>query len=102
MCGFDPSEATSVLIQGKKILSADTVNKMAEDGLLGEQIPAGCIRESLDSKLKKLINQKRVMLFMKGSPESPECGFSKKMVALLAKYTDSCLPEYGHFNIYSD
>ena len=39
---------------------------------------------------------------MKGSPESPECGFSRKMVALLAKYVGSVIPMYGHFNVYSD
>lgn len=101
-CEFDFTEATQVLIQGKSALSAEVVNKMAVDGTLTEMIPAGCIRESLDAKLKKLINQKPVMLFMKGVPEAPECGFSKKIVALLSKYVGTIIPEYGHFNIYSD
>lgn len=38
------------------------------------------------------------MLFMKGSPAAPECGFSNQCVQLLAKYN----AEYGHFNIFSD
>jgi len=39
------------------------------------------------------------MLFMKGTPENPQCGFSKRMVEILKKY-DSL--EYGTFNILSD
>lgn len=39
------------------------------------------------------------MLFMKGSPEAPFCGFSKKMVAILQKYDGL---KYGHFDILQD
>lgn len=42
------------------------------------------------------------MLFMKGIPEAPECGFSKKTVAILKKYDGSIIPGYGHFNILTD
>ena len=38
---------------------------------------------SLDSKLRGLIQQAQVMLFMKGSPEAPKCGFSRSIVELL-------------------
>jgi glutaredoxin-related protein len=64
--------------------------------------PAGCIKESIETRCQKLITSNSVMLFMKGTPESPECGFSRKMVALLAKYVGSVIPMYGHFNVYSD
>ena len=39
---------------------------------------------------------------MKGIPEAPECGFSKKTVAILKKYDGSIIPGYGHFNILTD
>jgi len=42
------------------------------------------------------------MLFMKGIPEAPECGFSRKLVAVLKKYEGSVIAEYGHFNILTD
>jgi glutaredoxin-related protein len=29
------------------------------------------------------MNRDKVMLFMKGSPEQPQCGFSRKIVGLL-------------------
>ena len=38
---------------------------------------------SLDDRLRKLTHQSPVVLFMKGDPETPRCGFSRQAVALL-------------------
>lgn len=35
------------------------------------------------TKIENLIAQKRVVLFMKGSPSFPQCGFSARAVAIL-------------------
>lgn len=35
------------------------------------------------AKIESLLNEKRVVLFMKGSPEMPQCGFSARAVAIL-------------------
>ena len=40
------------------------------------------------------------MVFMKGSPKQPACGFSQRLVSLLSQYDG--LGEYGHFDIYKD
>ena len=69
---------------------------------LPQFIPAGCIKETIESRIQKIMKQQHVMLFMKGCPEAPECGFSKKLVALLAKYVGSVIPGYGHFDILKD
>jgi hypothetical protein len=37
-----------------------------------------------DERLKELINKEKVMLFMKGDPGAPKCGFSKTISGLLA------------------
>jgi glutaredoxin-related protein len=37
----------------------------------------------LNQKIKKLLSQADVMLFMKGSPEEPQCGFSRTIVGVL-------------------
>lgn len=37
----------------------------------------------LTERLKNLINSSPVFLFMKGSPEMPQCGFSANVVAIL-------------------
>lgn len=52
----------------------------------------------LIERIKTLLSQYRVMLFMKGSPEMPQCGFSANAVAILVEsgiYFES-------FDIYSD
>jgi len=40
-------------------------------------------QEQLDERCNKLMNQSNVVLFMKGTPDEPRCGFSRRTVALL-------------------
>ncbi len=54
--------------------------------------------ESIEERLKKLINESPVMLFMKGNPSEPKCGFSRQTVELL----NSLDATYGTFDILSD
>uniref|UniRef100_A0A1J3CRA9 Monothiol glutaredoxin-S17 n=1 Tax=Noccaea caerulescens TaxID=107243 RepID=A0A1J3CRA9_NOCCA len=53
---------------------------------------------SLEDRLKALINSEKVMLFMKGSPDEPKCGFSSKVVKALRAENVS----FGSFDILSD
>ena len=39
--------------------------------------------ESLNDRLAKLVKRDRIMLFMKGLPSAPKCGFSRQIVELL-------------------
>ena len=54
-----------------------------------------------DSKkhLESLINQAPLMLFIKGTPETPRCGFTKELLALLAK---SNITDFKTFDILGD
>ncbi|KZS88108.1 glutaredoxin [Sistotremastrum niveocremeum HHB9708] len=54
--------------------------------------------EELNARLKKLMNQSKVMLFMKGTPDHPQCGFSRKSVAILRDHK----VEFDSFNILTD
>lgn len=40
-------------------------------------------KEDLNVRLKRLIESAPVILFMKGNPEEPRCGFSRTMVSIL-------------------
>ena len=56
------------------------------------------MNEQLQNRLDTLISQEKVMLFMKGSPQMPACGFSARAVEILINegiYFES-------FDIYSD
>jgi Grx4 family monothiol glutaredoxin len=59
---------------------------------------AAATTASLNDKLKQLITRHRIMLFMKGIPSSPECGFSRQIVEILDSYQVS----YDAFNILED
>jgi Grx4 family monothiol glutaredoxin len=54
--------------------------------------------EPLQQRLQKLVSSSPVMLFMKGSPEAPRCGFSRKVAEALAGAGIS----YQHFDILGD
>ncbi|KAJ3327514.1 Glutaredoxin 3, partial [Kappamyces sp. JEL0680] len=52
----------------------------------------------LEKKLKTLTSSHPIMLFMKGTPSAPKCGFSRQTVEILADL--KCT--YGSFDILSD
>ena len=55
-------------------------------------------QEDLDTRLKNLTSAAPVMLFMKGTPSAPQCGFSRQTVSLLREKHI----KYGFFNILAD
>tara|TARA_Y100000034_G_C6735709_1_gene326222 strand:+ start:205 stop:516 length:312 start_codon:yes stop_codon:yes gene_type:complete len=41
------------------------------------------MEDEVKQKIQKLVDSSKVFLFMKGSPDSPQCGFSAKVVEIL-------------------
>mmetsp|Transcript_4797 Transcript_4797/g.5546 ORF Transcript_4797/g.5546 Transcript_4797/m.5546 type:complete len:352 (-) Transcript_4797:328-1383(-) len=83
-------------VDGELLGGLDIMNEMAEEGDLAEQMGVSKIQsssssssdiqskvESLDEKLTKLVKRSKVMLFMKGLPSQPRCGFSRKICEIL-------------------
>ena len=58
----------------------------------------GADKEGLFKRLETLVKAAPVMLFMKGTPSVPQCGFSRQLVALLRERG----VRYGFFNILAD
>jgi len=56
------------------------------------------LNDSTREKIENLIQQNRVVLFMKGTPKAPQCGFSSKTVGLL----DSILDNYESVDVLED
>ncbi|MCK6573613.1 Grx4 family monothiol glutaredoxin [Myxococcota bacterium] len=54
--------------------------------------------ETLHKRIDDLIKGNDVILFMKGSPQMPQCGFSARVVDVL----DDVGVQYATFNILSD
>lgn len=92
-------------INGKLIGGLDVVKELIEDEEL--QLPDWATgsesqedpKALLNKRLKELIEGSDVMLFMKGSPDEPRCGFSRKIVQLLH---EAGLKKMGHFDILGD
>jgi Grx4 family monothiol glutaredoxin len=84
---------------------AQSVTKPEQNGVIahpnhheetaGQQ---GQTQEDLQKRLEGLVKAAPVMLFMKGTPSSPQCGFSRQTVALLRERSI----RYGFFNILAD
>lgn len=55
-------------------------------------------KEELNKRLEELVKAAPVMLFMKGTPSAPQCGFSRQIVAMLRENS----VKYGFFNILAD
>ena len=56
------------------------------------------LEDSVKDKIESHLNSDRVVLFMKGNPQQPMCGFSAKTVAVL----DSVVPKYTAVNVLDD
>ncbi|PGH33969.1 Grx4 family monothiol glutaredoxin [[Emmonsia] crescens] len=55
-------------------------------------------KEELFARLEELVKAAPVMLFMKGTPSAPQCGFSRQLVGILRENG----VKYGFFNILAD
>jgi monothiol glutaredoxin len=56
------------------------------------------LKDSTREKIDSIVKQNPVVLFMKGTPKAPMCGFSSKTVGLL----DSVLNEYKSVDVLED
>lgn len=56
------------------------------------------VKEELNKRLADLVKAAPVMLFMKGTPSEPKCGFSRQIVGILRENS----VKYGFFNILAD
>jgi Grx4 family monothiol glutaredoxin len=63
-----------------------------------EPVDPAKAKEELFKRLEDLVKAAPVMLFMKGSPSEPQCGFSRQLVAILRENS----VKYGFFNILAD
>ena len=52
----------------------------------------------INERIKQQLASDRVLLYMKGSPDFPQCGFSARTVAALK----ACGTDFTHVNILAD
>lgn len=85
-------------INGELIGGLDILKEMIENGEFKAMIPEPKKEETLNDRLKKLLNRSKIMLFMKGHPGQPQCGFSRTTIGLLNETGQ----KYDTFDILAD
>lgn len=95
--GEPAAPASLGMAAGAAIL--ESVRELARDnGSVTESKMQPGLSSALQKKIQQLIETNPIMLFMKGSPEEPRCGFSMKVVDILKKEN----VKFGSFDILSD
>ncbi|KAK1290780.1 Monothiol glutaredoxin-S17 [Acorus calamus] len=89
------SSYPQLYIKGRLIGGSDIVLEMQKSGELNRLLAE---KVTLEDRLRSFISASEVMLFMKGTPDNPRCGFSRKVVDALRKEGVS----FGHFDILTD
>jgi len=82
-------------IDGEFVGGLDIIKELVESGDLQDMLPK---KVDLNQRLKEIINSAPVMVFMKGEPSSPKCGFSKTLMGILM---EEGVP-FKHFDILED
>jgi monothiol glutaredoxin len=53
---------------------------------------------AIRDRIQTIVGSDRVVVFMKGNPDAPQCGFSSQVVSILNRL----LPRYGSFDVLED
>ncbi|CAG8712213.1 40096_t:CDS:2 [Gigaspora margarita] len=89
--GANAPELTNTVVKYAKAATGSTI-KNASD------LPKPARKTDLNTYLKELINSSSVMAFIKGTPNQPRCGFSRKIVEILNDHK----VKFGSFDILTD
>ncbi|KAI3404621.2 GRX3 [Candida oxycetoniae] len=105
LSGADPKEFIAALNQfaGESSKNAIPATVSTTTTTTAEKSPSASepvqeSEEALNERLHKLTTAAPIMLFMKGSPSSPQCGFSRQLVAILREHQ----VRFGFFDILKD
>jgi glutaredoxin-related protein len=96
--GANPSSLTSALQQHASTASLPPAQQTTTPAPAPAAPAPEAATEDLNERLAKLVKAAPVMLFMKGTPSAPQCGFSRTLVGILREKN----VRYGFFNILAD
>lgn len=93
-----PTGEPAVAENGASTKDLSSYAPSSNDPATAPEYTSGPTKEELNKRLSELVKAAPVMLFMKGTPSAPQCGFSRQTVALLRERSI----RYGFFNILAD
>ncbi|OQR85610.1 glutaredoxin [Achlya hypogyna] len=86
-------------VHGALVGGLDILTEMAEEGDLADQLGVAKKEPRLNTPdFAALTTRAPVMIFIKGTPSAPKCGFSRQLVETLNEHKFT----YEHFDILSD
>lgn len=83
-----------LFVNGEFVGGIDKIKRLDEQGQLAHLCASG----DLTQRLQQLISKAPIMVFMKGSPDSPRCGFSRTLVEMFKKHKVT----FDSFDILTD
>lgn len=95
LSGADPKEFIALLDECKKFAANKGTDAPAAEAEETEEAES---EEEVFARLTKLVSAAPVMLFMKGTPAEPKCGFSRQLVGILREHQ----VRFGFFDILKD
>lgn len=106
LTGADPKEFVNTLeqfnVSAQPATSASTEQTTSQTATAAVSSSSAIQQEEtpeqLKARLEKLTTAAPIMLFMKGTPSAPQCGFSRQMVAILREHQ----VRFGFFDILKD
>ncbi|KAM0683190.1 glutaredoxin [Mitosporidium daphniae] len=76
-------------------------NELNDKCHIGVPLKEHILHRDMLHKIDTLVKKSPIMLFIKGSPDAPRCGFTRKLLGLLSEFGISS-DIYGYFDILSD
>jgi Grx4 family monothiol glutaredoxin len=95
--GRESLELAVLVVEGKQVIEhSELVKSMAIEfeGLVRKEF----IVESVDDRIRLILESAPVVLFIKGTPEFPQCGFTRQAVELMRNHN----VKFGYYNILAD
>lgn len=92
------NESSTINIQNKEQSYLNKQQQQSQSQPFESSATTEESEEALNERLDKLTKAAPIMLFMKGSPSSPQCGFSRQLVAILREHQ----VRFGFFDILKD
>ena len=93
----DPQPALPLLyLDGKLLASGEEILPLVDRK--PSPIPKSLFCEDQFSDIRKIISRERMVVFIKGTRQAPECGFTSQMVSILNGYD----LKYYTFNVFGD
>ncbi|CAG8466498.1 7187_t:CDS:2 [Acaulospora morrowiae] len=82
-------------ISGELIGGLDIVKELVSSGSFKDMIPK---ERDLNERLQELTTKSKLVIFIKGSPDAPRCGFTKQLIGILNEKK----AKYEYFDILKD